>query len=961
MLKTKPQPRNGVTHELALRLGRLAGAIRRRLHALRHDESSYGPLHEVHTALRLSLFPNLSDDEFADIYAQTVACGLMSESLLHLESQRAAASGATPPVDSRQTILREFLRMLPDGCGAFESAEAGVGVLQRPHVSPRMRGGDSMLREDPVVHFYETFLKQYDPKQRMRRGVFYTPRPVVSFIVRRVDNLLRDEFGLADGLADSSTWGEIARRHPGLNLPAQAHADDPFVRILDPAMGTGTFLAEVIEVVHQTLSNRWQTEGHSDSDSSALWNEYVPRHLLPRLFGFELMPAPYTIAQLKIALKLRETGYELRAGDPLNIHWTNTLEGPRDAGREWERLSPALALAARDADRVKSSVPFTVVIGNPPYSGISTNGNPWIEGLLKGRLPGGLPERSYYEVDGRPLGEKKLWLQDDYVKFIRYAQWQIDRARCGVVGYLSNHSFLDNPTFRGMRQQLLATFPRITALDLHGSQKRRRSSEGPADGSVFDIAQGVAISFLRSAPSHRGPPQVEYAQLTGTREAKYQRLDGPASSEIPATHVDPHTPHYFFVPRDESHRVEYEAGWKVTDVFPVYTSGIVTARDAFVVDFDRESLLQRIAEFREASISDDELRQRHFLGKGSAKYIAGDSRGWKLADARARVQSDRQWRERIATCLYRPFDLRPLYYVPWMVDWPRPRVMRHFDVPGNLGLITCRQQSQQNQPWSHVGVTDRIVESCALSNKTREIGSVFPLYLAEGPPVETAATLFRTEARDQRPRLCNLTPEFIAAVSAIIGLKWSDEAAGDLTRTFGPADLFHLIYAQWHSTAFRRRYAAFLRIDFPRVFVPRSAELFRELCRLGAALVKLQLPREGSFPATDAGDGIAGVEFFGAGPAEVARGFPRFSSGTVPINPRQGFEGVSEAIWDFHVGSYRVCEKWLKDRRGRILRADEIAHYRNIVAALSETLRLTTEIDTAIESQGGWPTAFRVD
>jgi predicted helicase len=297
--------------------------------------------------------------------------------------------------------------------------------------------GDKSPEEDPVIHFYELFLKEYDPVKRVKRGVFFTPRPVVSFIVRSVDDILRNEFGLEDGLADTTTWSEMAKRHKELEIPKGVKRDEPFVRILDPACGTGTFLVEVIDVIYRTMKAKWRRERHMELELESLWNEYVSERLLPRLYGFELMMAPYAIAHMKIGLKLHETGYNFRSHERARIYLTNSLEEPKDFSDRFEFDAPALAHEAHAVNAVKRHTRFSVVIGNPPYSGISANRGEWITHLVD----------EYRKIDSEALAEKKIWVKNDYVKFVRFAEWSLEHSASGILGFITDHSYLDSPPF----------------------------------------------------------------------------------------------------------------------------------------------------------------------------------------------------------------------------------------------------------------------------------------------------------------------------------------------------------------------------------------------------------------------------------------------------------------------------------------------------------------------------------
>lgn len=954
--------RPAATYALAARLADRAAALCRAVRAALAAEPENGRLRRLTRALRVSLGHNPTDDEFADMYAQTLACGWLSA---RFGPHPGAAAESVLRVGSPwfRALLAPFL----DPEGQANAANGGPGdffqlaaralrdALGETDVEDLLRDfGSRHPQEDPLIHFYAIFLQEYDRQTRRSRGVFYTPAPIVSCIVRSVDEILRAEFGLADGLADTSTWAEMARRLPGLSIPEETGPAEPFVQILDPAAGTGNFLAEVIHVVHRTMASKWRAGGRGAAEIAGLWSEYVPRHLLPRLYGFELLMPSYAIAHLKLAMTLAETGYRFPEGVTARLYLTNSLEPARGAPPGGPRLAPDLAREFREARRAKSQLAATVVLGNPPYAAISSNKNPWIDGLLKGQLPGGRRTGSYYEVDGRPLGEKKVWLQDDYVKFIRYGQWRIERSGAGIMGCISNHSFLDHPTFRGMRQCLWTTFPQITLLDLHGNAKNKEvCPDGDADANLFPIEQGVAISLMWRAP---GPqvPAVRHGDVWGSRAAKCQMLQARTALSLASARLAPRTPFYLFVPFDETHQAEYEAGWKLTDLMPLNVTGMVTARDHFVVDFERSTLLERIAAFRSRALSDQEIRKRFFAGRTrSRNYPAGDSRGWQLSAARRRVRNDPAWDQRLERCLYRPFDKRWVYYADWMVDWPRVERMRHMRSGENVGLIARRQMAGGEATCFFVAdelVCDGVIRS---DNKGSE--SLFPLYLL-GVPGTSRGT----------GRQANLHAGFVRAVGEAARLSWREEGHGDLRSCFGPEDLLHLAYAQFFSPTYRARFAPLLRVDFPRVFVPAGPDLFAALCRLGADLVALHLLRVDYSAASwnrrrsRHGNPLErpAIALQGEGPPEVGRGFPRFQDGKVYISRTRWFPEVTAAVWEFRVGSYRVCEKWLKDRRGRALTEEEIAHYGRVVVAIRETLRLMRQVDEVIAAHGGWPRAF---
>ena len=941
--------------ELAERLATVAQSIRQKVSQVLGIETERGALQKLFAAFREALIHDLTEASFADMYAQTITYGLFSAAVSRTVPDDATI--VTPEnladmVPITNPFLREMLStFLTVGGrkGKLDFDELGiqdvVELLNSPdtNLNAVLRNfGDRRPGEDPVIHFYEDFLKQYDKQLKVQRGVFYTPQPVVSYIVRSVHELLQTEFGLADGLADTTTWGEMLKKHPGLKLPPLSDRpgddrtispDEPFVQILDPATGTATFLVEVIDVIHRTLAAKWKQQRLNEAQQRAAWNDYVPKHLLSRLHAFELMMAPYAIAHMKIGLKLAETGYRFGTEERARIYLTNALE-------PWVQQLPligfdALAHEAAAVNEIKRHKRFTVVIGNPPYSGVSSNMSEYAQHIVD----------AYKFVDGAALNEKKLWLQDDYVKFIRKAQTTIDCTKVGVFGYITNHSYLDNPTFRGMRQSLMGTFPSFRALDLHGNTTRaEHPPEGIADKNVFDIQQGVAVCLATRGGSTGG---VEHGDLWGTREVKYSWLADHSVANSGFSALTPDSPYYFFEPQNTDCRAEYDSGWKINEAMPLNCAGFITARDHFVVDLDKEALLERIGDFANLKKSDADIRATHFAGCGSDKYPDGDTRGWKIPEARRRVAGDKKWKERVRICSYRPFDERPVYWADWMVDWPRPEVSGHMLAGNNVAFHVCRQSV--SEAWAHILVARGLIDDCYVSNKSRERGYAHPLYLhgsgdglAFGNHVEP-----------------NFAPAFVRQLTSVLNLPQAKSHGMPTGLT--PEDIFHYAYAVFHSPGYRSRYAEFLKIDFPRLPLTGNMELFRTLARLGGELVSLHLLESTKLarPTT---------EFIGSRNPEVGRvawckntvwiDAPACRTGAKQQPGSSGFKGVPESVWNFHIGGYQVCEKWLKDRKGRTLTKDDIAHYHKIVIALSETIRLMSEIDQVIEKHGGWPDAF---
>ena len=506
-----------------------------------------------------------------------------------------------------------------------------------------------------------------------------------------------------------------------------------------------------------------------------------------------------------------------------------------------------------------------------------------------------------------------------------------------------------------MRWSLMQSFRLIRVLDLHGNLKKKEAPPaGGRDVNVFDIQQGVAIGFFAKATAARA---VCHADLWGEREQKYRWLWEHGSADTEWVQLEPGPPFHLFEPFDDAETGPYYGWPAINEVMAVNVTGVVTARDNFVIDFDREALRGRIADLRSKLLSDDAIRKKYFVGKGSKKYPPGDSRGWKLPAARRKIGEDDQWDERYAPVLYRPFDIREMYNVPWMVDWPRTEAMPHMLAGENVGFITTRQTKDE---WGVLATSSIIAhQTCS----AYDINSLFPLYLYPGVGKADGA-LFSRWAKGKDGRTPNLDSGFVEQIAAATKLRFVSDGRGDLRETFGPEDILAWIYAVLHSPRYRDRYEAQLKLDFPRVPLPGSVELFRNLAEAGHELLALHLlesPKLDEFVTIYAGPKKPevgrvgwsdGTVWLDAGKTNAREGHRATKPGTI------GFHGVPEEVWDFHIGGYQVCHKWLKDRKGRTLSDEDIAHYQKIVVALNETIRIMGEIDEVIEEQGGWPDAF---
>ena len=921
----------GKPEDLARRMAALTRIVRDIVRsALEHDRSGGSPLREQLEGFRRVLIHDLSEEQFADMYAQTIAYGLFAARVNAPADEHFSRQHAAYDLPKTNPFLRQMFGQIA-GPELDDRIAWAVDDLAELLARARMDlvladFGKRTRQEDPVVHFYETFLAAYDRKMREARGVYYTPEPVVSYIVRSVDHILRTEFGLPDGLADNSM---IEVPVPG--KPKETRTVHK-VQILDPACGTGTFLAQVIETIRETVVAK---------HGAGMWPGYVHDHLLPRLYGFELLMAPYAIAHLKLGLRLKEAGYDIEQSERLRVYLTNSLEEAqtRHAGQQ-SLFAAWLADEADAAASVKVDRPVMVVLGNPPYSGHSANKGSWIEALLHGRDgTTGQQTHDYFSYQGKPLGERQpKWLNDDYVKFMRMAQWKIERTGYGILGFVTNHGYLDNPTFRGMRESLMQCFDQIYVMNLHGSAKKGETApEGQEDANVFDIQQGVAIGlFLKLGGKRDDGAALQVADMWGSRAAKYAQLNEASVQSTGWTSVKPDAELCLFADHDEMLSDEYQSGWKITDLMPLNSIGYQSHRDPFVLDTDRKRLLLRAERFREASVSSEQLE---------AEYGLRTTGTWSLLDARRQLQRDESWGRCVIQSDYRPFDRRWLLYHDAVVERRLFAVLGHLTRP-NVALATMRQT--KSATWQHAFVSAS--PSPAVFVEVKDGASLFPLWVYQD--LQNELTLgddpSDSGTGDRRP---NISDAFANALQASLGLSftpaetWRGESASAL-------DCLHYIYSVLTSPSYRERYASLLKIDFPRIPLTSDRKLFRELCRLGARLVALHLMEADDLaPITTypvPGDNrIEKVRY-----TEPGQGVEQ---GRVWINATQCFEGVPPEVWEFLVGGYQVCAKWLKDRKGRQLTYDDLTHYQYVVAALAETIALMHEIDEVIDAHGGWP------
>ena len=867
-----------LAESLAMRCHDLHDFLREELER-QEREPPPGRLYGLYEFFTEAVFHELSLDEFANAFAQMLGYGLFLAKL-NAEEEVVTLQNAKNHIPANFALIRELVGLLdeleqPEYQGIKWLLEEILGIMNALDLAAihtdlafakrPLRGTEEerlLFDKDPYVYFYEDFLKAYDKKTRKGRGVYYTPPPVVSFIVQAVEDILKGTFGIRQGLADHKR-----------------------VTVLDFATGTGTFLLEVLQRIFE-------------GTSKGLHQRIVKEHVLKNLHGFEYLIAPYTIAHLKLSQFLQDNDYAMQADERLNIYLTNTLE-PIEPQTNW--LLPALTLEVSAAQEIKDQ-PILVITGNPPYAGHSKNTGTWITKEID----------AYKKVDGKPLGEKNTkWLQDDYVKFIRFAQWKMEQAEEGIVAIITNHSFLDNPTFRGMRHSLLQTFNQMYLLDLHGNtRKKEKTPKGGKDENVFDIEQGVAVSLMIKKKGLRRA--VYHADLWGRRHEKYKTLLETKKNDVEWTKLKPSTPSYLFIPQDEKLREEYEQGWQLTDIFMKSNSGIVSKRDKIAFHFLREDLYKVLDDFN--VLEESRIKE---------KYNFKDSRDGKVNFVKKHIQDYGIKDKYIRLCLYRPFDFRWTYHTDLskgFLGWPVYDIMRHMLSGENIGLVTTRLTKDD---WT-VFATKHIIAH--KSSSRYDISYLFPLYLYLSQEQEkNKGKLFENvDPLEGKERIENFSQKFREFVDKKYECHYSPEV------------LLGYIYAVMHSPTYRVKYRDFLRLDFPRIPFVDKRETFATLSTLGWELLQAHLLK--SIPQALDVD-VTGSDFVVEKPCYEA------VHERLYINKTQYFAPVPKDVWEFHIDGYPVLGTFLKYRKGRMLSLDEIEAIQNIINALRFTIDQMQRID----------------
>ena len=740
------------------------------------QKKEQGILHELYKAFKDNIFTELTISEFSDAFAQMITFGLYLAGL-NADTKVISIKNAKDFIPSNFQLIKELYKFFEvlenteyketkwiiDETISIINNIQWFDLQQNLSFSKRVKDKDG--RDiDPFMYFYETFLATYDYNVRKSKGVYYTPPEVVSFIVRAVDEILISTFHLPNGLAEHNT-----------------------VTVLDFSTGTGTFLLEVFKIILENIPK----------ESPEKRKMIIQDHILKNLFGFEYLIAPYTIAHLKLSQFLKENGYEFQDKDRLQVYLTNTLE-PVDKQIKVPFM-PQLTKETQAAQKVKDN-PILVITGNPPYSYHSKNNSEWIKNEIK----------KYHFVDGQALGERNpKGLQDDYVKFIRFAQDKMDKTEQGIVGIITNHSFLDNPTFRGMRQSLMNTFDQMYFIDLHGNAKKKeKTPDGSKDENVFDIEQGVAISILiKKKGIKKG---IFHTDFWGKQTVKWNMCLENTFKTLEYKELKPNSPFYLFVPQNQDVRAVYETFWSVKDIFDTNSVGIVTSNDNLTIAYDKKELEARFYKIKNSKLHQikQEFNLPHNYFENRKNFF------FNIKEKHLEIKKIN----------YRPFDKRCIWWDNELIERSREGVMKHFD-KDNIGLVTVRQVAEG--VFSHIFITNSICNfRSTISNKGGAY--IFPLYRYNGNGNGNGGNyLFKEDDKKD-----NFTEQFRSFIKTKYHKKCTvEQIAG-------------YVYAVLHSKTYREKYADFLKMDFPRIPFTDNEKVFEKVSDLGFELIEKHLMKK---------------------------------------------------------------------------------------------------------------------
>ena len=828
-----------------------------------------------------TLIEDLKHVDFIDAYAQTVTYGLLLAALT--AEKKIDKSNFIDYLPKSLSILEEIFSLLrfsniPEGISwIIDKLFSVLNHTDYTEIQKELSFVSQKGEEDPYIYFYENFLKAYDPSKRVEKGVYYTPAAAVHFIVKISQQSLINDF-----------------KKTGLN--------DDGISLLDFASGTGTFLLEAYKVALEQVDKGQK-------------NNFIRSNLLHNFFGFEYLVAPYTVSHLKLTNYLKETGFVFKQNDRARVYLTDTLD---DTHYQRNPLFPYISDEGEQATEIKLEKKVWLILGNPPYSNFSKNKKPFIQTLI-----------SAYKKD---LNEKNINLDDDYIKFIRFAQCKIEGAKYsyqkgkntingqmkgagqGMISIITNNSYLEGITRRFMRRSLYETFDKIYILNLHGN-----SNIGEPDKNIFDIRIGVSIVLFVKMPKALKEKEVYYFSTLNheilTRQNKFNFLYNNDLETIHWKRLYPKKPYYWFIEKDFSNQKRYDKGWKLNDIFDVYSSGVKTERDEVAINFTKADLEKKLFDLE--NLTTEDFRYKYNL--------PADGRDWSIKYAKQKTfPLDKN---NFNSIDYRPFDYRFTYInekSKGFVAYPRYNVMKHFINQNNIGLLFPRNWSHYKK-WSAALVSNKISDIHLIGSQSY----IAPLYIYNGngdSDENGNCYLFKDNTKKD-----NFTKDFRKFIKT------------QNLKAYSPEQILGYIYAILFSETYRLNYFEFLKIDFPKIPFPKDPFIFKKLSKLGEELIENHLLKQtyrlSAMP-------IFAVE----GDDKVDDFYHDDKKERLYINKNQYFEKFSQAVWLYEIGGYHVFEKYLKARKGLPLAYEQINHLKKMAASIKQTIEIQKNIDTLCKS-----------
>lgn len=901
--KANPQPIKSAS-DLADKMARKAKLIANILdnamakNETKEDQELQGKL----STFQKYLVHDMNTEQFVDFYAQTILYGLFIARINDKTPQTFSLLEASELIPEQNPFLKKIFKNI-----ALSDLHPFVkGIVEDLVLLFKVTDMKKVLRnygKDPLVHFYEDFLEAYNPKIRDEFGVWYTPVEIVKFIVDSVDTILKKTFNIEDGLANND-MAENGKYHK--------------VQILDPATGTGTFLAVTAEKIYENYIGQ---EG--------MWEDDVVKHIIPRMNGFEYLMAPYTMAHLKVSSALRLDKIHTDVPERLNIFLTNSLE--EEHPNEKFDFAQYITDESNAASVIKRETPIMVVMGNPPYNEKSANKGKWIMDLMDDYKQE--PGKEKIHVRTKKNGEKVYkntleetnpkGINNDYCKFIRLGHNFVKKTDEGVLAYICGNTFTQTNIFRGMRFELLKDFDDIYIINLHGSSKFAENIDGQKDENVFDIMVGVSINIFvkRKDGIKNEMASVHYKDIYGSRKEKLNYLSNNRLVDIDFEEIIPEAPYFEFKKKGKEFdaiKDQYNKGFKIDNLLVKKVQGFKTEKDPVVITDSKlgvENLINQLI----SNKSDDEIRKE--LG-------INDTRDWKLSKARILLKNRGSHNQYISKVCYRPFDNRWTYLDKTIVTYPRPLILESLKDKENWTLCVGKQGTAIGKAeWSLIYVSPLPTD---MNVNPRGGAYLFPMYVYN----------------EIGMRCVNFNQEILSAIENKIGLHLQDDS--DTERKEGgflAIDLMDYIYAVLHSKKYRETYHECLQNNFPTIPYPNSPEYFQVMANQGRLLREIH-----HLHGIEQKDFLTKFNITEGSNVVTTRKFEETSvgKGKVWINDKRYFDDVPSEAWNLYISGYQPLDKWLKDRLGKELNGDDIRHYQKMIVALCKTKEIQNKIDEFI-------------